>query len=658
MIALRQVALQRGTQTLLDNADVTLNNGVKAGIIGANGAGKSSLFKLLLGELAPDQGDVEMSGGQRIAHMAQEVDALDRPIIEYVLDGDLALRQAEADLLAAREADDAHREAELHGLIETLDGYRAASRAAQLLVGLGFLQADLTRPLSAFSGGWRMRVNLARTLFMPSDLLLLDEPTNHLDLDALLWLEQWLTRYPGTLLLISHDRDFLDAVCDHIVHMHHQTLELYRGNYSQFERTRAEKLALQQAEAVKQQARREEIERFIARFKAQATKAKQAQSRVKMLERMEDIAVAHVDSPFHFTLPAADKTSRPLLVLDQAQLGYRGKTDDGSDDNIQLDKVNVTLLPGSRIGLLGPNGAGKSTLIKSLTGELELLNGKRVPGEHLAIGYFAQHQLESLDVSSTPFVHVQRLSPTASDQDIRNFLGGFGFKGDDAFGTVANYSGGEKARLALALVAWQKPNLLLLDEPTNHLDLEMREALTQALASFEGTVILVSHDRHLLRATVDEFWRVADNRVEPFDGDLEDYRVWLKARLEESRRDSRGEKAERQSQQPSGDSREARKASRKAAAELREKLRPLKKQRDQAEQTMEKAQQALEEVELVLADPELYTDSARKAELTKTLSQQAEIKARLDESERQWLSTEEALETMEAELLASEEAVS
>lgn len=656
MIALRQVALQRGTQTLLDNADVTLNNGVKAGIIGANGAGKSSLFKLLLGELAPDQGDVEMSGGQRIAHMAQEVDALDRPIIEYVLDGDLALRQAEADLLAAREAGEAHREAELHGLIETLDGYRAESRAAQLLVGLGFVQADLTRPLSAFSGGWRMRVNLARTLFMPSDLLLLDEPTNHLDLDALLWLEQWLTRYPGTLLLISHDRDFLDAVCDHIVHMHHQTLELYRGNYSQFERTRAEKLALQQAEAAKQQARREEIERFIARFKAQATKAKQAQSRVKMLERMEDIAVAHVDSPFHFTLPAADKTSRPLLVLDQAQLGYRGNSDDGSDDNVQLDKVNVTLLPGSRIGLLGPNGAGKSTLIKALTGELQLLDGKRVPGEHLAIGYFAQHQLEGLDVSSTPFVHVQRLSPTASDQEIRNFLGGFGFKGDDAFGKVANYSGGEKARLALALVAWQKPNLLLLDEPTNHLDLEMREALTQALASFEGTVILVSHDRHLLRATVDEFWRVADNRVEPFDGDLEDYRVWLKARLEESRRDSRGEKA--MGQQPSGDSREARKASRKAAAELREKLRPLKKQRDQAEKAMESAQQALEEVEQVLADPELYTDGTRKAELTKTLSQQAEIKTRLDEAERQWLSAEESLEAMEAELLASEETVS
>jgi ATP-binding cassette subfamily F protein 3 len=425
-------------------------------------------------------------------------------------------------------------------------------------------------------------------------------------------------------------------------------MELYRGNYSLFERTRAEKLALQRAEAAKQQARREEIERFIARFRAQATKAKQAQSRVKMLERMEDIAVAHVDSPFHFTLPASDKTSHPLLVLDQATLGYRGD----AGDIVQLDKVNVTLLPGSRIGLLGPNGAGKSTLIKSLTGELELLNGKRVPGEHLAIGYFAQHQLEGLDVTTTPFVHVQRLSPTVSDQEIRNFLGGFGFKGDDAFGQVATFSGGEKARLALALVAWQKPNLLLLDEPTNHLDLEMREALTQALASFEGTVILVSHDRHLLRATVDEFWRVADHRVEPFDGDLDDYRAWLKARLEESRRDSRSEKNERQAQQPSGD----RKAARKAAAELREKLRPLKKQRDQAEKAMEKTQQSLEKVEEILADPELYTDNARKAELTDALARQADIKARLNDAEAEWLAAEEALEAMEAELVASENA--
>ncbi|NOG32583.1 ATP-binding cassette domain-containing protein [Halomonas sp. TBZ9] len=650
MIALRQVALQRGTQRLLDNADLTLNDGVKAGIIGANGAGKSSLFKLLLGELGVDQGEIEMSGNQRIAHMAQEVDALDRAIIDYVLDGDFALRQAETDLAAAQASGAAHREAELHGLIETLDGYSAESRAAQLLVGLGFVQADLKRPLSDFSGGWRMRVNLARTLFMPSDLLLLDEPTNHLDLDALLWLEQWLTRYPGTLLLISHDRDFLDAVCDHIVHMHQQSVELYRGNYSRFERTRAEKLALQRAEAAKQQARREEIERFINRFKAQANKARQAQSRVKMLERMGDIAIAHVDSPFHFRLPAADKTSHPLLVLDQAQLGYQSK----EGDIIQLDKVNVTLLPGSRIGLLGPNGAGKSTLIKSLIGQLPLLAGKRVPGEHLKIGYFAQHQLESLDITATPFMHVQRLSPTASDQDIRNFLGGFGFAGDDAFGEVATFSGGEKARLALALVAWQKPNLLLLDEPTNHLDLEMREALTEALASFEGTVILVSHDRHLLRASVDEFWRVADHRVEPFDGDLDDYRQWLKERLESQRRDARSDKSERQDQQASGDSREARKAARKAAAEMREKLRPIKKVRDQAEKAMEKEQNALTALEEQLADPALYTDTNRKVELTNALAKQADIKARLDDAEQRWLAAEEELEAAEADLLEAE----
>ena len=650
MIALRQVALQRGTQRLLDNADLTLNDGVKAGIIGANGAGKSSLFKLLLGELGVDQGEIELSGNQRIAHMAQEVDALDRAIIDYVLDGDIALRRAQADLAAAQASGAAHREAELHGLIETLDGYRAESRAAQLLVGLGFVQADLQRPLSDFSGGWRMRVNLARTLFMPSDLLLLDEPTNHLDLDALLWLEQWLTRYPGTLLLISHDRDFLDAVCDHIVHMHQQSVELYRGNYSRFERTRAEKLALQRAEAAKQQARREEIERFINRFKAQANKARQAQSRVKMLERMGDIAIAHVDSPFHFRLPAADKTSHPLLVLDQAQLGYQSE----EGNIVQLDKVNVTLLPGSRIGLLGPNGAGKSTLIKSLIGQLPLLAGKRVPGEHLKIGYFAQHQLESLDITATPFMHVQRLSPTASDQDIRNFLGGFGFAGDDAFGEVATFSGGEKARLALALVAWQKPNLLLLDEPTNHLDLEMREALTEALASFEGTVILVSHDRHLLRASVDEFWRVADHKVEPFDGDLDDYRQWLKERLESQRRDARSDKSERQDQQASGDSREARKAARKAAAEMREKLRPIKKVRDQAEKAMEKEQNALTTLEEQLADPALYTDASRKAELTNALAKQADIKARLDDAEQRWLAAEEELEAAEADLLEAE----
>ncbi|MDN3556059.1 ABC-F family ATP-binding cassette domain-containing protein [Halomonas maura] len=646
MIALRQVSLQRGTQALLEDADLTLHAGHKAGIVGPNGAGKSSLFGLLLGAFAADRGELEMSGGQRIAHMAQEVEALERSILDYVLDGDRALRDTQAALDAARARGDDHREAELHGAIEALDGYSAPARAAQLLVGLGFGQADLDRPLADFSGGWRMRVNLARTLFMPSDVLLLDEPTNHLDLDALLWLEQWLTRYPGTLLLISHDRDFLDAVCDHIVHFERRRLVLYRGNYSTFERTRAEKLALQQAEAAKQQARKEEIERFVARFRYKATKARQAQSRLKMLERMGDIAVAHADSPFHFSIPAADRTSHPLLVLDEAALGYAGE----GGDTVQLEQVRLALQPGQRIGLLGPNGAGKSTLIKSLTGELPLLAGRRVPGEHLAIGYFAQHQLEGLDLSATPFMHVQRLSPRAADLDIRNFLGGFGFHGDDVFADVARFSGGEKARLALALVAWQKPNLLLLDEPTNHLDLEMREALTEALASFEGTVIVVSHDRHLLRATVDEFWRVADHRVTPFDGDLDDYRAWLKTRLEGERREARAEKAERQD---AGEApREDRKAARRAAAELREKLRPLKRDRDRAEREMERVQQALAGVEASLGEAELYTDEARKDELTARLAEQGELAARLEALEQEWLAAEEALERLAAELQA------
>lgn len=647
MIALRQVTLQRGAEPLFEQADVTLHAGHKAGIVGPNGAGKSSLFGLILGEISADKGTIEMSGGQRIAHMAQEVEALDRPIVEYVLDGDSELRRTEAALAEARVDDDHHREAELHGIIDALDGYSAPARAAQLLVGLGFTQPDLDQPLSAFSGGWRMRANLARTLFMPSDVLLLDEPTNHLDLDALLWLEQWLMRYPGTLLLISHDRDFLDAVCDHIVHFDRQRLVLYRGNYTTFERTRAEKMALQQAQAVKQQARREEIEKFVERFRYKATKARQAQSRLKMLERMGNIAVAHVDSPFHFTLPAADRTSHPLLVMDEARLGYRASD---QSERVQLDQVRLTILPGQRIGLLGPNGAGKSTLIKSLTGELPLLAGKRVTGEHLAIGYFAQHQLEGLDLSSTPFQHVQRLSPTAADSEIRRFLGGFGFPGDDVFAAVANFSGGEKARLALSLVAWQKPNLLLLDEPTNHLDLEMREALTEALAAFDGTVIVVSHDRHLLKATVDEFWRVADHGVEPFDGDLDDYRDWLRNRLEAERRDARQAKDARAESTEVASSREDRRTSRRAAAEQREKLRPLKRERDRVEQAMEKVQHQLTGLEGQLADAELYSDPARKSELAEVLGCQATLETKLVELEQQWLAAEEALEQLTQQL--------
>ncbi|WP_251976011.1 ATP-binding cassette domain-containing protein [Salinicola avicenniae] len=636
MIAFRQLALQRGTRRLIENADLVLHEGHKVGIVGANGAGKSSLFALIRGELGADAGSVEIAGGKRIAHMAQEVSATDRALVEFVLDGDTALREAERELAAAQASGETTREASLHGRIEALDGYTARARAEQLLAGLGFAQADLYRPLADFSGGWRMRVGLARTLFTPSEILLLDEPTNHLDLDALVWLEQWLVRYPGTLMLISHDRDFLDAVCDHILHIDQGQLVLYRGHYSAFERVRAERQAQQQAALEKQQARRAEIERFVDRFRAKATKARQAQSRLKMLERMEHIAAARVDSPFRFRLPCADKTSSPLLSLDQASLGYA--------ERIILENVKVSLLPGERIGLLGPNGAGKSTLIKTLIGSLPPQAGRRTAGDNLAVGYFAQHQLEHLDITATPFTHVQRLSPTASDQSIRDFLGGFGFRGDDVFGDVSRFSGGEKARLALSLVAWEKPNLLLLDEPTNHLDLDMREALAEALAEYEGAVVIVSHDRHLLRASVDTFWRVAEGRVEPFDGDLDDYHQWLKSREASQRQAARQEK----SGVEGGD----RKAVRRAAAERREQMKPLRKQRDAAEKQLETAQAALATLEAQLADPTLY-EASRKEELTRLVREQGERQTEVESLEGDWLAAEEALEALEAELDAA-----
>ncbi|WP_457808956.1 ATP-binding cassette domain-containing protein [Kushneria sp. EE4] len=638
MIAFRQLELQRGGVPLIESADFMLSMGHHAGIVGANGTGKSSLFQLILGQLTPERGEVALNGGVRIAHMSQEIVTLSRSLTDFVLDGDHALRETQKALEAAHAAGEHHREAELHGAIESLDGYTARARAEQLLVGLGFAQRDLDRPLSDFSGGWRMRANLAQTLFKPSDLMLLDEPTNHLDLDALLWLEQWLVRYPGTLLLISHDRDFLDAVCDHIVHFDQRHVQLYRGNFTTFERTRAERLAQREAEREKQQARRAEIEDFVRRFRAKATKAKQAQSRLKMLERMEDIAPLRAESPFRFRLPCSDKVSHPLLSIDHAAIGY--------GESPIVDNVRLSLAPGSRIGLLGPNGAGKSTLIKALTGELALLKGERTEGEHLAVGYFAQHQLDALDLSASAFMHVQRMSPQASEQVIRDFLGGFGFRGDDAFEVITRFSGGEKARLALALIAWQKPNLLLLDEPTNHLDLDMRDALTEALAAFDGAVLIVSHDRHLLRASVDEFWCVADGRVFAFDGTLEDYRLWLKNRLTEAARSPDPEAEE------SAAPKEDRRATRRAAAELREQLKPLKKQRDAAEKSMEKAQKALEAVEEKLSDPTIY-EADQKARLTELLREQGEWKARLESDEQAWMEAEEALEEMQAQLTAS-----
>jgi len=634
MITLERLSLQRGTLTLLQNTSLIIHRGQRIGVVGANGAGKSSLFKLLLGELHPDSGDLFMPGNLRIAHMAQEVHALDKSALEYVLDGDKDLRRIQNALAEAEAAEDNHRMAALHAQMEEIHGYTANNRAEQLLLGLGFSMAQTQLPVKSFSGGWRIRLNLAQALLMPSDLLLLDEPTNHLDLDATLWLESWLKQYPGTLLLISHDRDFLDSVASHIAHFDQQNINLYRGNYSAFEVLRAERLAQQQVQYEKQQVRVAQIEDFVRRFKAKASKAKQAQSRVKELERMEKIAPAHVDSPFEFTIPCTDKTSSPLLVFNEASIGY--------GDKVILGDINLSLLPGMRIGLLGPNGAGKSTLIKTMVGDVKPQSGIYTAGENLKVGYFAQHQLEELDMNASPLLHVQRLSPKVSEQEIRNYVGGFGFKGDDADKQVSQFSGGEKARLALSLIAWQKPNLLLLDEPTNHLDLEMRLALTMALQAFPGVVIMVSHDRHMLRNTVDEFWLVCDGQVQSFDGDLDDYHQWLKIRAQ-----AQGKSAE--SESDSNEPKRDRKEERRLAAQRREQLRPLKKQLDKLEKSLDKVQSELTDIEQAMAEPEIY-EAENKDKLQTLLRKQGELSQQAETIEEEWMLIQEELEVLEAEL--------
>ncbi len=634
MIRLSNLTLQRGPQRLLEGAEMTLHTGHKAGLIGANGAGKSSLFALLRGELSPDAGDCQIPADWRIAHMRQEVDTLDRLAVDYVLDGDLRLRKVQADLAAAEQAHDGTALARLHSELDSADGYTADARARKLLAGLGFTAEQMDRRVGDFSGGWRMRLNLAQALMCPSDLLLLDEPTNHLDLDAILWLEDWLKGYPGTLLLISHDRDFLDAVVDHVLHVEQRKLNLYKGGYSAFERTRAERLAQQQQAYEKQQAQRAHMEKYIARFKAQATKARQAQSRIKALERMEELSAAHVDSPFDFVFREAHKISSPLLDLAEGRLGYGDKT--------ILEKVKLQLTPGARIGLLGPNGAGKSTLIKNLAGELEPLSGRLARGENLAVGYFAQHQLDSLDDKASPLLHLQRLAPAEREQTLRDFLGGFDFRGDRIDEPVVNFSGGEKARLALALIAWERPNLLLLDEPTNHLDLEMRLALTMALQEFAGAVVVVSHDRHLLKSTTNDFLLVADGKVDTFDGDLDDYSRWLI--------DYRQRTAPVSNTSVNPDKTD-KKAQRQAAAALRQQLAPHKKAADKLETELGQVHTQLAEIETALGDSGLY-DAARKDELRDLLARQTKLKQREGELEEAWMEALETLESMQAELEA------
>lgn len=625
MITLRNLSLQRGTKLLFQQVNLTLYAGQKVGFIGANGTGKSSFFALLQGELHPEAGEVDLPSQWTIAQVAQEIPAVATPAIEYVLAGDQELCEIEVQLAIAQEAHDGMREATLHAQFDTIDGYSARSRAAQLMHGLGFAVGEEEKPVNEFSGGWRMRLNLARALMCRSDLLLLDEPTNHLDLDAVLWFEQWLKRYPGTLLLISHDREFLDNVVTTIAHLAQQKITLYTGNYESFERQRAAQLALQQAIYTKQQREVAHIQSFIERFRYKATKAKQAQSRIKALARMEMIAAAHVDSPFQFSFKAPVSVPNILIQLEKVSIGYTTEP--------ILEQVNLQLTKGSRWGLLGPNGAGKSTLIKLLAGLLNPLQGQCTLGEQLQVGYFAQHQLEQLRDEDSPLQHLQSLDKAATEQSLRNFLGGFGFVGDMALSPVAPFSGGEKARLALALLVWQRPNVLLLDEPTNHLDLDMRHALTVALQDYEGALIIVSHDRHLLRTTTDQLFLVAQGRVKPFEGDLEDYWQWLL----EQRKSSliSGESIQQRNE------RESRVDKKRLETQQREQRRPLQNRLKQVEKDLDKLITEKATIEISLADPNIYEDRVKVKEY---IQQQTMVADKLQRIEEMWLELTEALE--------------
>ncbi len=630
MIQFKNVNLARGVKVLVEGASFQLHPGHKVGLTGANGAGKSSLFAMLRGELAIESGDLEMPPNWVIAHVAQDTPALPDAALSFVLDGDQELRAIEAALVEAETKHEGEKIGELHARLGEIEGYSAKARAAELLSGLGFSNADLTRPVSDFSGGWRVRLNLARALMCRSDLLLLDEPTNHLDLDAVMWLETWLQEYRGTLLLISHDRDFLDAIVNHIAHIEQQKLILYKGGYSDFERQRAERLAQQQSMYERQQRNVAHLQSYIERFRAKATKARQAQSRIKALERMEMISAAHIDSPFDFSFRAPISAPDPLLVLDDASVGYAEK--------IILNKVKLTIRPGERIGLLGRNGAGKSTLIKLLANELSMLNGKRVEGKDLKIGYFAQHQLEQLRPEESPLQHMLKLDPLTREQEHRNYLGGFDFAGEMATTPCASFSGGEKSRLALALLIWQRPNLLLLDEPTNHLDLEMRHALTVALQDYQGGVILVSHDRALLRATSEKFVLVADGKAEVFEGDIDDYKTWLdQQRLQE--------KAQAQSAAPESTNKIERAQSKADRQTRLAERRPLLKESEQLESQLAKWNAEKAQYDSRLASPDIY-EQANKEELQELLKAQAAINQKIEQAEERWLALQDQLEAL------------
>ena len=633
MISLRQLTFARVGRPLVVDANLQIHPGWKVGVVGANGCGKSSLFALLAGELHAEQGDCDIPAVWQIARVAQETPALPTPALEFVLDGDSELRRVESELAAAEAAGDGEAIGRLHARYADIDGYSAKARAAEVLHGLGFTDADFARPVADFSGGWRVRLNLARALSCRADLLLLDEPTNHLDLDAVLWLEQWLKSTPATLLLISHDRDFLDAVVGQIVAIDQQRMTLTTGGYSDYERARAARLAQQQSAYEAQQREIARLSRFVERFKAKATKARQAQSRVKMLERMEIIAAAHADSPFQFSFRQPESLPDPLLLIENAAAGYV--------DRKILANLTLTLRPGCRIGLLGRNGAGKSTLIKLLAGSIAQQGGERKEAKALNIGYFAQHQLEQLRPEETPLWHLQKLEPLTPEQELRDYLGGFDFRGEMASRPVGPFSGGEKSRLALALLIRTRPNLLLLDEPTNHLDLEMREALAFALQDYEGGMVVVSHDRHLLRSCTDELWLVDNGAATPFDGDLDDYAAWLATQRSADKApaaDAQAEKAERLQQRADA------KANRQA---LLAERRKLTKEIEQIDRNLAKWQEEKAALDTQFADPDFYAtvDRQKNEEMHRRAGELGEA---IDTAELRWLELHEALDALPA----------
>ena len=619
MLSFNNLELVLGGKTLFDDVSLTIHHQQKVGLVGANGTGKTSLFKIIKKEIEVDQSSVSFPTDLRISYLAQEVKGTDEIALDYVLSGDANLIDIQKKIEEAEKEESYDLLGELYAIYSSLDGYSAKSKAEQLMLGLGFTSEDFHKPLKDFSGGWRVRLNLAKTLMQPSDLMLLDEPTNHLDLDAILWLSNWIKSFKGALILISHDRDFLDDCVSYVAHLYRQTIELYSGNYSQFEVLRAAKMAEIQSNYIKQQKEVAHMQSFINRFKAKATKARQAQSRVKALEKMELIAPAHIDSPFNFKISETDKISNPLVSLSQAELGYSEPV---------LSEVGFTICPGDRIGLLGANGAGKSTLIKSIVGTLPILNGDRETGTNFRVGYFSQHQVDDLDLSISAFIHIQRLDETKTEKQIRTYLGGFAFKGDKVKDPIRLFSGGEKARLAFAIISYQKPNILLMDEPTNHLDMEMRHALTVAIQTFKGAILLISHDRHLLNSSVDTFYLIDKGSLNIFDGDLDDYKNYILDIKSIENKDVKKKKIKNNTLQ----------------ADNTQKIKSINSDISKLDKRLFRLNNKLKEANEKLANPELYTNDADN-NLQDLIRNQLELSNEIESAEKEWMDKATELES-------------